>query len=323
MTENHFQYDIGLSFAGEQREYVEQVADELNSHGVRVFFDDYERHVLWGKDLYAHLSEVYQHLCRFCIIFVSKEYADKVWPSRERQSAQARAIEDKQEYILPARFDHTPIPGLLDTVGYIDLNQTSPLQLSDLIVAKLGKDIRQHYLPPTLDRLFERLGIEDDQESQARAFSHAVSFFDVLRRLTADERHVIISVIRFGCPHDLPDNVHVNTDLLRRLTGKPVARLIRLLGGVNALGFECSIREETEPETSMPGIALGNSDFFYLTWFNLRGEWQFPPLLVAREMIAGATENYCEEHGTQFLERLDFSQLASATASKELHEPDA
>ena len=123
MTDSFFEYDVGLSFAGEQREYVSQVASELKSRGIRVFFDDYERDVLWGKDLYAHLSEVYQHMCRFCIIFVSKEYAAKVWPSRERESAQARAISERQEYILPAKFDDIQIPGLLDTVGLHRLKQ--------------------------------------------------------------------------------------------------------------------------------------------------------------------------------------------------------
>ena len=125
-----------------QREYVEEVARHLKSRGIPVFYDDYERETLWGKDLYAHLSEVYQHMCRYCIIFVSAEYADKVWTNLERQNAQARAFKEKQEYILPARFDDTRIPGLLDTVGYIDLNHTSPSQLCDLVMGKLGKRIR-------------------------------------------------------------------------------------------------------------------------------------------------------------------------------------
>ena len=148
MTEEYFEYDVGLSFAGEQREYVEQVATDLKSRGIRPFYDDYEREVLWGKDLYAHLSEVYQHLCRYCVLFVSKEYAAKVWTNKERQSAQARAIEEQHEYILPARFDDTPIPGLPDTVGYVDLTKTSPEQLCDLIAGKLGKNVRKDYLPP-------------------------------------------------------------------------------------------------------------------------------------------------------------------------------
>ena len=138
MSENDFEYDVCLSFAGEQRDYVEQVARELTSRGVRVFFDDYEKAELWGKDLHSHLDDIYQHLCRYCILFASKEYADKVWTSHERRSAQARALKEKQEYILPARFHDTPIPGLPDTVHYIDLRRTSPSELADLGLRKLN-----------------------------------------------------------------------------------------------------------------------------------------------------------------------------------------
>ena len=71
MAERNFEYDVALSFAGEQRPYVLQVAQGLRTHGVRVFYDDYETDNLWGKDLYAHLTEVYQHkvqvLRRLCV----------------------------------------------------------------------------------------------------------------------------------------------------------------------------------------------------------------------------------------------------------------
>ena len=317
MTEKYFEYDVGLSFAGEQREYVERVASELKSRGIRVFYDDYERGSLWGKDLYTHLSNIYEHMCMYCVIFVSKEYADKVWTNHERQSAQARAINEKQEYILPGRFDDTEIPGLLDTTGYIDLNETPPPQLCELIAVKLGEGIRQHYLPPTLDRLFERLGIEDDREVQDEANSHAMSFFDALRRMTPDERSAVISLIGFGCPSEMPENIHINADLLRRHTGHSVARLESLLGGVRSLGFSCSLVERSDHNPHLPGAILGDALFFHLDWFDQRGEEQISGLIVASEMIEVATENYCEEHGAGFLERLDFSQLASATASKE------
>lgn len=318
MNKQYFKYDVGLSFAGERREYVEEVANRLKSRGVTVFYDDYERETLWGKDLYSHLSEVYQHMCRYCVIFVSEEYASKVWPNRERESAQARALEEKQEYILPARFDDTPIPGLLETVGYVNLTDMSPQELCDLIVKKIGKQIREHYLPPNLDRLFHHLDIEDHQEFQEEVYSHAYSFFDALQRMTSEERDAVIGLIRFGCPSYLPENVHIHCDLLRRRTGMSVARLKRLLSGVNSLGFRCSVAKDAEHDVNLPGTTIGDRDLFYLRWLNLTGEEkEFPEMLVAREMIVGATEHYCEHHGTLFLERLDFSQLASVTASSE------
>ena len=217
MAEKHYQYDVGLSFAGEQREYVEQVAHELTSRGTRTFYDDYEKGTLWGKDLYAHLNEVYQHYCRYCVIFCSREYAIKVWPNRERESAQARALQDKDEYILPARFDDTPIPGLADTVKYVDLNEVSPIELADLIIEKIGEQVKFQYLPPSLDRLYECLCIEDDPELQEIAFYHAHSFFTGLGRMSHDERDAIITAIRFGCPAEIPENIHIHTDFVAQI----------------------------------------------------------------------------------------------------------
>ena len=262
-------------------------------------------------------------MCRYCIMFVSAEYAEKVWTNLERQNAQARAFKEKQEYILPARFDDTKIPGLLDTVGYIDLNRITPSQLSELVAGKLGKTQRQRYLPPTLDRLYARLEIEDNGELQHEARSHAWAFFEALCRMTREERDAVIGLLWHGCQSDLPHNVHIDTDLLRRCTGMSMTRLKHLLGKVQSLGFQCSVKRGPSHEARVPGMVLGEADFFYLTWTNLNSEApEFPELEVACEMIGGATENYCEEHGKPFLERLDFSQLSTATASEESDESE-
>lgn len=45
-----YKYDIALSFAGEDREYVEKVATLLKENGIKVFYDKFEQVDLWGKD---------------------------------------------------------------------------------------------------------------------------------------------------------------------------------------------------------------------------------------------------------------------------------
>ncbi len=141
MDNSKFEYDVALSFAGEDRKYVESVAKCLKEQGVKVFYDKYEKSDLWGKDLYPHLDDVYQNKAKYCVMFISKYYAEKLWTNHERESAQARAFKEKGEYILPARFDNTQIPGIRDTIGYIDLNETTPEQLCQLILTKLKKPI--------------------------------------------------------------------------------------------------------------------------------------------------------------------------------------
>lgn len=72
-------------------------------------------------------------------MFVSNSYAKKVWTTHERRSALSRAVEEKGEYILPARFDDTEIPGLRHTIGYVDLRSKLPEELGGMILAKLGR----------------------------------------------------------------------------------------------------------------------------------------------------------------------------------------
>ena len=133
------EYDVALSFAGEDRAYVEAVAGELERTGVRVFYDASEEAVLWGKDLYTHLDEIYRNRARYCVMFISENYARKLWTNHERESAQARAFQQHEEYILPARFDGTEIPGVRPTTGYIDLQGRTPADLARLVLQKLGR----------------------------------------------------------------------------------------------------------------------------------------------------------------------------------------
>ncbi len=145
-----YKYDVALSFAGEDRDYVQRVADGLVARGISVFYDAYEEAGLWGKDLYDHLIKVYQEDAQYTVIFISKYYRDKVWTNHERRAAQARALNESYGYILPARFDDTAIEGLLPTIVYIDLRTHSPQEVCVRLCEKLGRDPMQtkaHQVP--------------------------------------------------------------------------------------------------------------------------------------------------------------------------------
>ena len=134
-------YHIALSFAGEDRGYVEQVANELRDNGVDVFYDKFEETKLWGKDLYEYLSDIYQNRAIYTIMFVSESYRDKLWTNHERKNAQARAFTESREYILPAKFDESvEIPGLLKTTGYISLSKLTPTEFAQKVLSKLKED---------------------------------------------------------------------------------------------------------------------------------------------------------------------------------------
>ncbi|WP_439148350.1 TIR domain-containing protein [Vibrio sp.] len=134
---NMKEFEIALSFAGEDRDYVDQVANLLRDSGVKVFYDLFEEENLWGKNLYDYLTEIYMNKALYTIMFISDSYSKKLWTNHERQAMQARAFQENQEYILPVRFDETPIPGILPTTGYIDVSRKPPEDFVKIIHKKL------------------------------------------------------------------------------------------------------------------------------------------------------------------------------------------
>jgi hypothetical protein len=133
-------FDVCLSFAGEQRDYVKRIAADLTNAGLRVFYDqDAEiAPALWGRELSEVLDWVYREGSRFCLMFISEDYASKEWTKLERRSALARAME-QDDYLLPARFDDTQLPGFRPTISYVDLRQTAPAVLVEFVTSKLAE----------------------------------------------------------------------------------------------------------------------------------------------------------------------------------------
>ncbi|MGW6447864.1 toll/interleukin-1 receptor domain-containing protein [Lentzea sp. NPDC055074] len=131
-------YDVCLSFAGEDRPYVDEVARHLTELGVTRFYDTDEQADLWGKNLVEHLDQIYRHDSRFCVMFVSQHYARKMWTKHERQAAFDRALVSDTEYVLPVRFDDTEIPALRAGTGYLDISNRTPRELAEMIARKVG-----------------------------------------------------------------------------------------------------------------------------------------------------------------------------------------
>ena len=314
MTAREFDWDVCLSFAGEDRAYVENVASQLRDRGVRVFYDRYEQVELWGKDLYEHLDDIYRNTARYCVMFVSKYYAEKLWTSHERRSAQARAFNENAEYVLPVRFDDSDVPGMRDTVGYLDLRDLAEEQLAEMIIQKLGKRQTTKYFPPTPDILFALLDANEEEE-QDLVLGHAYALFERLGRMNADERKVIYWIFLDGCPAELPENKHINIDLLRRCTGFTPSKIKRLLGKLQSLGFYTSLRDDDETDSRH----IVKAQMIVLEWHDLNAAHPGNATDVANAMIVGATDGYCAEHGLEALDRLDFSQLATATTEIDEH----
>ena len=178
-------YDVCLSFAGEDRDYVEEVARHLTELGVSRFYDTDEQADLWGKNLVEHLDQIYRKDSRFCVMFISEAYARKMWTKHERRAAFDRALVSETEYVLPVRFDQTEIPALRVGTGYLDLTNRTPRELAVMIAEKVGAEVG----PPPAGweyQLFSDTVALHLRKLKDKQLSHEMGFASTVRAFTTD-----------------------------------------------------------------------------------------------------------------------------------------
>ena len=133
-----FAYDVAISYANSEKSIAEELAGKVRASGYSVFFDDFYPEQLWGKDLIVFFDNVYRKDSRYCVMFISKQYAERIWTTFERRSAQARALEEKgKEYILPIRVDKTDLDGLPPTIGYLNIGDYPVERIAEILIAKI------------------------------------------------------------------------------------------------------------------------------------------------------------------------------------------
>lgn len=120
---NTFRYDLAISFAGEDREFAQFIADSLKAD-IRIFYDKYESADLWGADLSQELPDRYIN-SRYCLIIQSHEYMEKIWTTLERQAMIFEFLKRRgANYLLPVRVRGctSEIPGISGLTGYQVVN---------------------------------------------------------------------------------------------------------------------------------------------------------------------------------------------------------
>lgn len=311
-----YEFDVALSFAGEDRRYVEEVASVLTKMGFRVFYDKYETVTLWGKNLYTHLQEVYFQRARYTVMFISQHYKAKLWTNHERESAQARAFAEKGEYILPARFDATQISGVLPTVGYIDLAEYTPAQFAQIVKEKIGFIPRSEFFPDNPDRLFGCFGkLKKSDRQTINLLAH--TFFDTLKLMTPEERIVLATASNNACPAGLYDNVHLKIEYLSRLTHLSKEELLALFARLDCLRIKSRLytSEDHEDEHSL----VHSSEIIEITYEPLSVNFTGNATYVMVAIFDCLSEHYCEHCAEQALMRVDLSVLGELTAMNEVH----
>jgi hypothetical protein len=134
-----YEFDVAPSFADEDRARVLEIVQRLKDLGVKVYYDEDQLVERWGLDLVEHTSDTFSRRVRYVIPFVSRHYVDERWARLQRRAAQARALEQQAEFLLPIRIDDTEVPGLASTIGYLDLRVHDTEVIAQAVKQKLAQ----------------------------------------------------------------------------------------------------------------------------------------------------------------------------------------
>jgi len=130
-------FDVAISYASEDLEFVEKYAQLLQKNDVKVFFDRTNQHVLWGNDLNQGLTDIYEKQSRFVVAFISKHYLNKHWTNQEMVMSQINAMQNNRDYFLPIKLDDNDLPGLAPTTVYLEAKKLSEWDLVNITLQKL------------------------------------------------------------------------------------------------------------------------------------------------------------------------------------------
>jgi len=128
-------FDVALSFPGEARPYVEQIAAALE-HLMgpdSYFYDNNYVAQLARPSLDVFLQAIYRDRSKLIVVFLGSEYERKEWCGIEfraiREVLNAR-VPDRIMYI---RMDDGAVEGVLRLDGYVDARRFTPVQIAGFI----------------------------------------------------------------------------------------------------------------------------------------------------------------------------------------------
>jgi hypothetical protein len=132
-------YDIAVSFAGEQRDYVDKTVSACKALGLNVFYDRDKNNAWWGADFIREQRQIYSSKTRFFVPFISSDYLAKPIPMDEFSSAMLTAVKQGDGYILPVLMGNPDIPSdlLHPHIGYLRAERYTPQQLAEELQNKV------------------------------------------------------------------------------------------------------------------------------------------------------------------------------------------
>jgi hypothetical protein len=129
------QFDVALSFPGEARDYVEQVAQHLERliGPDRYFYDRNYTAQLARPSLDTFLQAVYRDRSRMVVVFSGGDYQRKDWCGIEFRAVRDIINAREHDRIMFVRMDDGEVEGIFGHDGYVDAREHNPAEVATFI----------------------------------------------------------------------------------------------------------------------------------------------------------------------------------------------
>ncbi|HHL4080383.1 TIR domain-containing protein [Burkholderia sp. A2] len=128
-------FDVALSFPGEARPVVEQIAQELerligpNSY----FYDNNYVSQLARPSLDTLLQDIYRNRSKLIVVFIGGDYQLKDWCGIEFRAIKEIIMERDHKKIMFVKMDDGSVDGVFKTDGYVDSQRFGPQEIAHFI----------------------------------------------------------------------------------------------------------------------------------------------------------------------------------------------
>ncbi|CAF1269245.1 unnamed protein product [Adineta steineri] len=136
-------FDVAVSFAGERRDRVRQIADKLcvkikrPDAKERIFYDYNHQAELARPELDLELERIYRYQTRLIVVFMCNAYSRKKWCRLEERAIRGLWVAGQKDRIMLLSVDGTITEPFSDLGGYMDISEKSDDDVVDAIYSRL------------------------------------------------------------------------------------------------------------------------------------------------------------------------------------------
>ena len=135
------QFAVALSFPGEYREFVAEIASGLAKElgKGKILYDKYIEYDLGRADLDTYLQKLYHDESELVVVFLCEAYEVKEWTGVEWTSIRDRLKKKEFDQVMLLRLDQAPVTGVWSNGAGLDVSTRSPEEVVKLILERLAK----------------------------------------------------------------------------------------------------------------------------------------------------------------------------------------